>query len=219
MPNARNLLSAATGTRVMVYYAFVDESGNLSDARDRFFVVAAIGTTEPRSLKRVVDKIRNWLRNRGKRYHNVDELKFHRAEDETRTRLLQMLAQCDVEIYLLIVDKGSTSIGDTPQNYARAVWSLLKDMLAQHPNAVVVLDRHFVKKSQQLEVNRLLEERAGKALQIEHADSQQDARVQPADFVAGAGLAKYQRGDSRFLDILGEKIKERKVKWAETKKW
>lgn len=122
----------------MVYYAFVDESGNLSDAHDRFFIVAAIGTTEPRSLKRVVDKIRNWLRNRGKRYHNVDELKFHRAEDETRTKLLQMLAQCDVEIRLLIVDKGSTSIGDTPQNYARAVWALLKDILAEHPNAVVV---------------------------------------------------------------------------------
>lgn len=203
----------------MVYYAFVDESGNLSDARDRFFVVAAIGTTEPRSLKRVVDKIRNWLRNRGKWYQNVDELKFHRAEEATRTKLLQMLAQCDVEIHLLIVDKGSTSIGDTPENYTRAVWSLLKDILVQHPSTVVVLDKHFTNKSQQLEVNRELAERAGKTSQIEHADSQQDARVQPADFVAGAGLAKHQRGDGRFLDILAGKIKERKVKWAETKKW
>ncbi len=97
---------------------------------------------------------------------------------------------------------------------------LLNDVLVKHANAKIVLDRRFTNEKQRNEVNRVLEARAGRALNIEHADSQQDACVQLADFVAGASLAKYLRGEDRFLQIVAEKVvAERVVRWGEIVKW
>ncbi|MDL1896487.1 DUF3800 domain-containing protein [Anaerolineae bacterium CFX7] len=67
---------------------------------------------------------------------------------------------------------------------------------------------------------RMLEGWAGKALRFEQVDSQQNPRIQIADFVAGAALAKYQREEDSYLALLTEKIvREFWLDWDEIKKW
>ncbi len=207
-------------TQALIHFVFIDESGNLSSAHDRFFAIAAIVTPRPHTLKEAVRKIRAWLQRRGKRYQTLGEIKFYNAGDHTRVKFLETLAQAhDIEIYLLVVEKDLAGIEDTPENYATAIWVLLQDVLNRHPNTAIVLDKHFTKERDKQEVNARLEQKVGRALRIEHVDSQQDARVQPADFVAGAALAKYYREESRFLEIVAAKIVvERLMGWREIEK-
>lgn len=162
-------------------------------------MVGAIVTRSPVGLEKVIRKIREKLKRKGKKYRALGEIKFSSASDAARKQTLQALAQRDdIEIFLLAVEKGNERIKDTPHNYAVILWPLLREIQVRHSHLKVLLDKHFNLVERREQLNHELEARAGKPLVIEHADSEQDARIQLADFVAGAGLTKYQAGDDQF---------------------
>jgi len=205
----------------MTYFVFVDESGNLLDPSGRFFVIAAVGTNNPRELVSLVKKTREWLKQRGKRFQNVPELRFFSATRETRLKFLDLLAQTSgVRIYLLVVEKDRIPVKDAPENFAKAAWHLLARILVDFPQSAFVLDKQFTKPSHRATVNRVLETSAQRNLSIEHGDSQTDVRLQVADFIAGAGMAKYQREEDEYLEIVRGRISmERMMLWSEIEKW
>lgn len=205
----------------MTYFVFVDESGTLPEPSERFFVVAAVGTRNPRELGRVVKKVREWLKQRGKRYQNITELRFSSAEQETRIKFLEILSTVsDVQIYVLILEKDRSQIIGTPENYAKAAWPLLAKILENFPQAEFILDKQFSKPTVHAALNQALELRAGRDLLIEHGDSQNETCLQIADFIAGAGMAKYRREEEEYLEIVRSKILfERMVSWSEIEKW
>ena len=205
----------------MTYFVFGDESGGLANPHDRFAVVAAIGTPDPRKLDRVAKNTRNWLRQRGKPHHQIDELHFYNAREETRRRLLALLAgEIEVEIYLGVLEKPQKIIANSPENYARTLWPVLKIILARNPNTVFAFDKRFSKVSEREQVLQILESWAGRTLRFEQLNSQQNPRIQIADFVAGAALAKYQREEDSYLALVEELIVEEFwLEWDEMKKW
>ncbi len=205
----------------MTYFVFVDESGNLRDRLGRFFVIAAVGTRNPRELSGVVKKIRTWLKQRGKQYQNIVELRFSLAGRETRIKFFEMLGQVsDAQLYLLIVEKDRIPIESAPEIFARAARPLFGKILSDFPRAEFVLDKQFTNPTQRAIVNRELEARVGQKLRLEHGDSQTDMCLQIADFVAGAGMAKYQNEEEEYLEIVAQKISfEQMVNWSEIEKW
>lgn len=111
-------------------------------------------------------------------------------------------------------------IPNSPENYARTLWPLMKEILVRDSNSFFAFDKHFSKRSQHEEVLRILEHWANHSLHLEQLDSQQNPRIQIADFVAGAALAKYQREDDSFLGLVADKIViEYWLTWDEIKKW
>lgn len=205
----------------MAYFVFGDESGGLANRQDRFVVVAAVGTTDPRKLDRVARDTRRWLLQRGKPYQQIDELHFYNARDETRRRLLARLAEeTEVEIYLAVLEKPQKIIANSTENYARTLLPILRAILARHPNSMFAFDKRFSKVSERNQVLQMLEVWTGKSLQLEQLSSQQNPRIQIADFVAGAALAKYQREEDSYLELVRGMVSEEFwLDWDEMKKW
>ncbi|MBI4670631.1 MAG: DUF3800 domain-containing protein [Chloroflexi bacterium] len=205
----------------MTYFVYVDESGNLLDRSGRFFVVAAVGTGNPRELSGVVKKVRAWLKQRGKQFQNVIELRFFSAGRETRIKFFELLAQVsDAQLYLLIIAKDRLPLGSAPEIFAQAALPLFTRILSDFPHAEFVLDKQFTNPTQRAKVNRELEARVGRKLKIEHGESQTDVCLQIADFVAGAGMAKYQNEEEEYLELVAQKIYfEQMMNWSEIEKW
>jgi hypothetical protein len=205
----------------MTYFVFIDESGNLLDPLGRYFVIAAIGTPSPRELSNIVKKTRAWLKQRGKRYQNVGELRFFSVGSETRSKFFELLAETsNTRIFLLIVEKDRIPDKNAPEQFARASWPIFQRILSEDSQVTFVLDKQFTNPAQREIVNRSLESRAGRRLNIEHGDSQTNPCLQIADFVAGAGMAKYQREEGEYLELVRSKISlERVILWSEIEKW
>ncbi len=190
----------------MAYFVFGDESGGLANRQDRYVVIAAVGAGRVRQFEQLVKQVRSWLQQRGKKYRNVGELRFHTAEDETRLKLIRRLARTDIDIYLLVVEKDSPLIEDTPENYALMLLPLVQEILERFPEATFAFDKHFSKLLHQEQVRNVLETRTNRKLYFEQADSQNNSGIQIADFVAGAALARYQREEEKYLEILRDRI-------------
>ena len=86
---------------------------------------------------------------------------------------------------------------------------------------VIILDRHFHRKIDQNQFNRLLRKSIHKSFRykIKHVDSQQDPLVNMADMSAGAILWKYTKKDRQFYNLIRENIiVEKLVNWPEMKR-
>ena len=126
---------------------------------------------------------------------------------------LHALAQKEIQIFWVAVEKQGQRIDDTPENYSLLVGELLKECLAYHPEVKVFVDAHFNTPLQRDQFDHLLSESCQLPEPPVHLDSQQDAVIQLADFVAGAIL--YQlTGKGDFASLITEKVVVGKiVKW------
>lgn len=197
---------------------YVDESGNLTDPNDPFVVVAAlVAEQHDVRLRRIISKERRRLhmaKGKRKKRGKVAEFKFRSVGDRARRRVLERLSKQKVELFLFVLDKGDRIIADTPKNYAELVWQLLAECLKRYPKAPVIIDSHFDLVERREAFNAFIAEKAGRPLAITHGDSNLDAGVGLADFVAGAVLYRCRQGDSRFEGVFREK-----VVWESSGKW
>jgi hypothetical protein len=197
---------------------YIDESGNLTDPNDPFVVVAAlVAEQHDVKLRRIISKERRRLRmtkGKQKQERKVTEFKFRSVGDRTRQRILERLAKQKVELFLFILEKGNRAVADTPSNYAGLVWQILVECLKRYPKAPVIIDSHFNLAERRKAFDAFIAENAGKPVAITHGDSNLDAGVGLADFVAGAVLYRCRQGDSRFEATFKEK-----VVWQSSGKW
>ena len=120
-------------------YIYVDESGTLPDPQSPVIVVAAVGTEKSRSLLLASKSAKQSVRK------NTSEIKFYRAGDNTKKRFLQKLANQDVDIFVLTIEKHGQKITDSPENFAFVCSLLLNDCLIYYQNTAlqIIFDRHF----------------------------------------------------------------------------
>jgi len=197
---------------------YIDESGNLTDPNAPFVIVAAlVAEQHDAKLRRIISKERRRLRmtkGKQKKERKVTEFKFRSVGDRTRQRILERLGEQKVELFSFVLEKGDMVIADTPKNYARLVWPLLAECLRRYPKAPVIIDSHFDLVERREAFDAFIAEKAGRSVAITHGDSNLDAGVGLADFVAGAVLYHCRQGDSRFEAIFREK-----VVWKSSGKW
>jgi hypothetical protein len=204
--------------------ALVDESGRLADPRDPLVVVAiVVAESTERRLDRLLAKIRRRLPSKGKRKHErrKTELKFNTTSPKTRRQVLHALTQQDVTLLVLVVNKRGVKIADSPKNYGELLCGILPDCLARFPQIdQILIDRHFSKQIDQDVTTRWILETLGQEIAIEHLDSRQDARIDLADFVAGAIAHTRLHQDATYEDLIRAKIAVYKVvDWKEKEKW
>ena len=197
---------------------FVDESGTLPDPKDRVIVVAAVGTNFPERIERIIRTVRK----SGKFRKEVGEVKFYTSGDKSKILFLEKVVEESFDISVLTVEKMGRKIPDTPKHFALLCWLLLTDVFNFYPDIVekAVFDKHFHKKEDIEVFNKVLKNLVGRKLPpIKHVDSEEDRKVNVADMVAGAVLAREAGKGRRFYEIFKEQvISETRINWPEAKR-
>lgn len=197
-------------------FIFVDESGTLPDPKDKIIVIAAVATPSPEKIEAIFKTL---IKKRGFKRPS-GELKFYTAGEKTKDLFFHWMAKEDFAVFILVVEKSGQKITDSPENFAILCWLVLTDVLAFYPEPTeIVFDRHFSAKKDMEKFNKILAELLGKNLRIVHVDSQHDKRVNIADMVAGAILAKESGKNKNFYQIIEkEVIISKLLSWPEAKR-
>lgn len=195
------------------YFILIDESGTLPDPEDRFVVITGVGVRNIKEARNLISRILKLLRQRKIR---VKEVKFYYAGERTKKQILSGIVSAGFEVFTVIIDKKGRKIADTPENFALAVKELINEIKLWHPkiDLRIIIDKHFHKRTDEAKFNEFL-----RSYTIQHTDSQQNYIINLADFAAGALLAKYNRGNAEFYDIVKDAILfEKIISWPELKK-
>lgn len=202
------------------YFVLIDESGTLPDVKDRFIVIAGVGLKEIKEGENLISQTLKSLR-QGKT--RIKEVKFYYAGERTKRQFLSGIVSAGFEIFAAAIDKKGRKISDTPENFALLIGELINEINLWNPEKrlEIIIDRHFCRKEDESDFNKFLKETAGENFDfnIRHADSQQNFIVNIADFAAGAILAKYNKNNFQFYNIIKESILfEKIINWPELKR-
>jgi hypothetical protein len=131
------------------------------------------------------------------------------------TRFLRYIAELDVEIVTVVLDKHVASACPEPEDWYRlACAEAARHCLERYAWLKLAIDRRYT--------NEMLRDRLGQSIfvraastserttvgliQIEHLDSTQEKGIQAADAVVWSLGQKYERGDDELYNIIKDKI-------------
>lgn len=202
------------------YCILIDESGTLPDPKDKFIVIAGARLKKIKEAENLVSRILKSLRQRKIR---IKEVKFYYAGEQTKRQILSGIVLAGFEIFVIVVDKKRRKIPDTPENFAILVSELIDEINLWQPerNLKILIDKHFHRGIEERNFNKFLQKNIKGELNysIQHIDSRQNFIINLADFVAGAVLAKYNKNNFQFYNIIKENILlEKIVNWPELKR-
>ncbi|MEK7533926.1 MAG: DUF3800 domain-containing protein [Patescibacteria group bacterium] len=195
---------------------FIDESGTLPDPKDKVIVIGAVGTKTPERIEKIIKGIQRKTKLKKK----TGELKFYTAGDKTKQLFFERIAKEEIDIFILPIDKMGRKIPDNYENYAILCWFLLEDVFDFYKEVgQIIFDRHFSKLQDINSFNRRLEDLLQRALKIAHVDSKKDKKVNVADMIAGAVLAKETGKEQGFYKLMKNNIvNERRLNWPSAKR-
>lgn len=184
-------------------YAFLDES----EGGD-FLVVTILVTSRPRPIELHVKRtLKKW----GTRLSS-GELKAAFAPSHVIRRLLSAIAEEDVEILGLVLDKRVMvhPFDDHEASYRATVAEAARCCVERWPRLELHLDKRYTNEKQRRELERAIREAIAEIpdqmVVIYQERSLDRKELQAADFVAWAFYRKYQHGDSSFYELIREKV-------------
>jgi hypothetical protein len=195
-------------TSLPLWYAFSDESGNtkLFSPMEPFLVTAAILTCTPRPIELHVKRtLKKWGTPVA-----LGELKAAHTQPAIITRLLAALAQEDIAIVGVVLDKRSVvrPPADREELYRMLIARLGQLCVIQHPRLEWYLDRKYTQPylAQALErsIRRQLTPITQESVLIFPTESHTRKELQAADFVAWALAQKYL-GREEFWKLVEKK--------------
>jgi hypothetical protein len=203
--------------RVDVY---IDESGDIgfSERSSPFFVIIALIVHEPHQVERCFSKIRkNRLK---KKYRELPELKFNNSDKVIKRRVLECLAQSNIEFWCSVLRKKQ--VYDYLQDKPQIVYNYLAGSLIakiyeyywpfSEMNVIVDKSLNGIQKDlfDQYVANKTMEQNSPLFYPdvpptILHKDSRREPCIQAADFIAGAVHRKYRQADESCYFIIQNK--------------
>lgn len=132
----------------------------------------------------------------------------------------ERIAKEEINIFILSIDKMGRKIQDNYENYAILCWLLLEDVFGFYKEVwQIISDRHFSKRQDINSFNSLLADLLCRKLKVVHVDSKKNKKVNIADMIAGAVLAKETGKEQRFYKLMKNKIvSERRLNWPAAKR-
>ena len=191
-----------------------DESGDVSLAfhkgASRYFVVAAIGTLQPESLRQTLADLR-----RDAKLPVDYEFGFNAlASGKLRRRVFESLAQADLEAWAVIVDKtaltDSFKVMRRLDFYLYFVTELLKLIPAQQrEGATLILDEFGAEGQLPIELRKFMKLRGipRHFRRVLAKRSRGEPLIQIADLVAGAVLRRDAHGQAEAFEMVERKLK------------
>jgi len=178
----------------------IDESGDTGPNGSRFFVMAAVVSIRSRHLLKAYKAIPT----------GANEIKFYDATRDERIRVLREIANADVKIVYVCVNKESHYKQNNDSN------ELYQDVLnvvircAQKKSTcrdinVWVDDSSFIKNDDLKNMAKEISKDVGRNVKrCSKVSSEKCVKI--ADYVAGSISAKYERENDEFFNIIKEKI-------------
>ncbi|MFQ6014399.1 MAG: hypothetical protein ACE5NP_03015 [Anaerolineae bacterium] len=165
----------------------LDESGNVDPfSGSRFLVVTILVTLVPRSIELHVKRARKSL---GKK-PAPSEMKASTSEPKIVERLLKAIAQENVEIVAVIVDKQSIlrAPRDSEDIYRLAVTKAITHCVERWPRGTFYLDKRYTKRALRYQLEETIREGLVEVLQevvlIRQEDSLVRKELQAGDHTA-----------------------------------
>ncbi len=195
-------------------YAFIDESGDLGKFGSKYFTVTAIVTDEPKSLSRIIKKLRQ--RKLKKTIRKLPEIKANNSNRMIREYVLRKLKEADCNVFSVVVKKERIQerlfeVQDRLYNYLCG--ALLKKLNADKCKLIITIDKKhtnalirenfdaYVKNKMQIDKKEMIE--------IYHMPSHASNELQVVDFVAWSINRKFNAEDDSYYKIIEEKIVNR----------
>lgn len=195
-------------------YIHLDESGDLgySDKSSKYFVIALLATKNHKPIDNCIKRIRQ--RKLKTKYKYIPELKFNNSNELIRRAILRCIAEKDVKIYYVLVDKEKLhkrreSIKS--DFYIYLTGFLIQQILEINEDIELIVDKSLSKeKREEFDEyirNKILDKlRLQVDVHVEHKDSREDKCIQAIDFVAGAIFSKYEFGNDSYYRVIQKKI-------------
>ncbi len=196
-------------------FLFVDESGDLGKFGGRYFVIAALCTSNPKVIYNIIKKIRQ--RKLKKSLKEVNELKANKSDNLIREAVLRKIFECaDCEIHIISVDKKT--IKDYLFEHKNKLYNYIAGILVEHAQGnfkkiSLIIDKKDKKGLLRDDFDSYIlnyKAKWGVKISIEHKDSYADRGLQAVDFVAWAVNRRYNTSDDTFYKIIEPKIKHKK---------
>lgn len=194
---------------ITLSYAFMDESGTVgAEYGTRFLVIAALTAENPRDLE---VPVRRALKKSGRELIG-GEIKAARASEKNNLRMLAAAANHAIGIVAVIVDQRAILIppDDPEEIYRQAVTRAIHILLERYPRVDICLDKRYSNAAFRDRLERHIRENIMDVFPqmalIRQESSHERKELQAVDAVAWAFFQKYERGDSRFYDVIASKI-------------
>lgn len=194
-------------------YIFLDESGDLGfkEGSSKWFIFTIVLTNDHRRIEKIIKKIH---KNLSKKYRRVYELHAYHADEITRKRVLKLLAQEDLKVLCVVLNKDKVYVDLQQQkNYLyNYTANILLDRL--HNNNLInisdpiylYIDQKDTKKSLRDNFEKYLQEnfikRRGDGVNIQIKPSHTEKCLQAVDFMSWAIFRKYEQGDCSYYDLI-----------------
>lgn len=192
-----------------LYYAFMDESGTVGvSTGTHFLVIAVLAVENPRDLevpvRRAMKKFGSDL--------IAGELKAAHASGKTNLRMLEIAANNAIGIVAVVVDQKA--ISNPPQDpediYRQAVTRAIHILLEHFPKINICLDKRYsnavLRDKLEQHIRENIVDVFPQMALIHQQNSHDRKELQAVDAVAWAFFQKYERGDSRFYDVIASKV-------------
>ncbi len=197
-------------------YIFLDESGELGfkDSSSKYFVITLLACDEGEmyALRRIIRKVRTKIIK--KKIKKYPELKGNNSSDKIRTEVLQRFIKTNSEIFVIILEKSKVyeylkKKKDKLYNYLSNL--ILNECSFDTNSICLIVDKSKTNRSLREDFDiyirkKLSEKNNFHRLLIKHENSQSEACLQVLDFISWAIFRSYEYKDSRFLDIIKNKI-------------
>ncbi len=190
---------------VTAHYAFGDEaSGPEADSDYFVFVMLVMPQSRP-----VITQVRRLMRRIGKKLVG-NEIKAAQVGRKIVGKLLRALAQLDLAVVAIVVDKRGIAFADPARVYRQTVARTMRRCAERWPDLDITLDKRYTAPGPQTKLERAIaeiltdEQRAH--VRVRSGVSYQIKSLQAADCVAWALWQKYERGNEELYRVMAAKI-------------
>ncbi len=197
-------------------YIFLDESGELGfkERSSKYFVITLLSCDEGEiyELRRIMKKVREKIFK--KKMKKYPELKGNNSTDKIRNDVLTRLNRTNSEIFVIILEKSKVyeylkNKKDKLYNYISNL--ILNECSLDNSHVSLIVDKSKTNRSLREDFdnyirNNLNQKNSNCNLIIKHENSQKEGCLQVLDFVSWAIFRNYEYKDSKYMDLVKDKI-------------
>lgn len=197
-------------------YIFLDESGELGfkKSSSSYFIITLLSCDEGEiyNLRRIMKKVRSKIIK--KKMKKFPELKGNNSSDKIREDVLDRFAKTKSEVFIIILDKSKVyeylkEKKNKLYNYISNL--ILNECSLDESNINLIVDKSKTNRSLREDFDNYIRNNLNQKdhncnLIIKHENSQKEGCLQVLDFISWAIFRNYEYKDSRFMEIVKDKI-------------
>lgn len=192
-------------------HIYLDESGDLgfNPNSSKHIVIALLITKMPLHIERCIKKIRQ--RKLKKKLKELPEIKFNKSNELIREIILTCIANEPVEIAYIVLDKNH--VNPAGHNHKQRIYNFIVSYLMcclpyrNTTHSRLIVDKRISNKVIRADFDEYIKQNIAFKVEITHENSMYNQCLQATDFIAGAIFRKYESGDSRYFDLIKDRIK------------